>query len=150
MYSYAHVIEGAKDLGFGLNQYPFTPRSYCYRRRGDKKCPTWVGRAKVMVRPELYLDVGVHGNPSGKPGSIHFNTDEAHLKEFVGIANRHFNLTVHNRTDFHTHELDTHWFKESHPRNEDGTVTVYFDRDLESWLEYVKSREVCNKLSQVQ
>jgi hypothetical protein len=34
---------------FGVEQYPFTPGPYCYRRPGQSRCPTWMGRCKVLA-----------------------------------------------------------------------------------------------------
>ena len=148
MYSKTVAVKGVDDIGgYGLNEHPFTPRTYCYGRKGKDMCPTWVGRAKVMVRPELYEKVGVHGDPKGKEGSIHFLTNVSHLKEYPGIANVQGDHEYRRPETYSTYKFDTHAFREAHPKDPDGSIAIYYDRELEPWLKFVDALGTCRNSS---
>lgn len=98
---------------------------------------------KVILRPEQNSIPNIHGD--GKRGAnwTHIDTDLAHMKEWPGLGNRNYSHVPRPREDFTTRELDTHWFTQSHPKNQDGTTTVHYDSQLESWLRFVESQKQC-------
>jgi hypothetical protein len=55
MYTQRHAVTLERnDSGFGLDRYAFTAGSYCYQDHGKSYCPTWIGRAKILVKPSVH------------------------------------------------------------------------------------------------
>jgi Glycosyltransferase family 92 len=52
------------DAGFGLEQYPYTPGTYCNRNPGNFICPNWLGRSKVLAKPSRFNHVNIHVSAS--------------------------------------------------------------------------------------
>jgi hypothetical protein len=144
------VAPNEEPLFGGLNYYAFTGRSYCYTG-GSDECPTWTGRCKVMARPNLYDDIGVHGDPAGKHGAKHFHTATAHLKEWATLLtypwqNNNNNSTVRAREAFLASEatapdLRMHWLPVAYKNNPNGTVTIHYDDQLQDWFQFVDNLE---------
>jgi hypothetical protein len=155
---YRHAGGGGRrneSLFGGLNHHAFTPGSYCYMNRDADTCPTWTGRAKVMVRP---LDhpggVMVHGDPSQHQASLHLSPAVAHLKEWPGLlvypranltadrpSNASFSVPADNGAP-EAQELGLHSFAESHRRDPDDPTAIRIEHDpgLGGWFELVHSR----------
>jgi hypothetical protein len=98
-----------------------------------------------MVNPSVHDEVKIHGSneePDPAGGIIHFHTDVAHVKEWPYLFKDHTvtlrppqNFTVAGQEDVNIHSL-----KVAHKRNADGTFDMYYDKDLEPWMEYVSRR----------
>jgi hypothetical protein len=144
MYTQRHaVILERNDSGFGLDRYAFTAGSYCYGYPGYSVCPTWRGRAKILVQPSLHHWVGIHGfNYSHlRPGGTHLLPVDAHLKEWPSYLASSVNTTVRpDRNPFYVSrgdEVDTHTTMESHAKTEDGLVPFFYDDTLHDWFRFV-------------
>jgi hypothetical protein len=86
--------------------------------------------------------------PDPERGIIQFHTDTAHLKEWPGqfeiLSDGH---TVRPPQDFvvsNHNEVGIHSFTRAHAMNANGTFNMYFDPNLESWLEFVAKRRGTN------
>ena len=142
--------------GWAVTQYPFYLPHFCYheQRRGDPHCPTWRGRAKVMVQPKHHQRVDVHGtifHPNPSDGTIHVDSDTvAHFKEWPSMFGLH-NVTLRSNTEafavereeeVHIHNL----WRAFQPANTtaDGTKTYVLQHDaaLQDWFSYVQSRAI--------
>jgi hypothetical protein len=148
MYTQRHAVALERnDSGFGLDPYAFTAGSYCYNHGpNDPKehdCPTWRGRAKILVQPSLHKSVLIHGNGNlhRQPGGTHLLPMDAHLKEWPKYLASSVNTTVRpDRIPFYvsrTDEVDTHWTMESHNKTEDGLVPFWYDDQLHDWFRFV-------------
>lgn len=130
---------------FRVEAHPFTPGSYCYLRRGDPHCPTWIGRSKVFLRPGRHQRVGVHGDVGSlrKPGAIHLPTSVAHLKEWVLLHSPALRADgmVHNTTESFlvdsTEEIRTYAAMQAHNLTEDGRLEVKYDPEVREWMSFV-------------
>ena len=137
-------------------QNPFTSGSFCNgtrpefaHRRGNSYCPHHHGRSKLLLRPKLYREdfqtkVHVHGRlePDPARGIVHFDTSVAHIKEWPGQFGKYAPTIrpARNFTVASGDEVGIHSFEKSHQMNEDGRFNMYYDAQLESWLEYVAGR----------
>lgn len=137
-------------------QNPFTAKSFCngnrfeISRRGSSFCPHFHGRAKLLIQPSKHKhelrDVHIHGRkiPNATAGIVHFDTSQAHIKEWPGQFEP-YSPTFRLPQDYTVSKDDAssvgiHSFDKAHKMNENGTFTLYYDRDLESWLDFVASR----------
>jgi hypothetical protein len=147
IYTQRHAVALERnDSGFGLDRYAFTAGSYCYKERQNPKfpyCPTWAGRAKVLVKPSLHNSVLIHGHDDLhlKPGGTHIPPMYAHLKEWPTYLRSSVNTTVRpDRLPFYVSsndEVDTHSPMESHVKTKDGLVPFYYDHALHDWFRFV-------------
>lgn len=93
---------------------------------------------------------GVHGKPESiKNGtSKHFDKDKVHLKEWCGLLgstnrnNVRSSTTIphSDRKNFNVNSsrgVNTHDLMDAHRWNDDGSVTIYYDDQLEGWLRFV-------------
>ena len=133
----------------GMNRLAFTSRSYCFSQQGSPACPTWVGRAKIMARPEFHPHVRIHGDPSQHADSVHFHTRDAHLKEWPGLlaygrnrttARSNASFVVEPGDEDEIRDLNVHWLFESHQLNTNGTLTMHYDSELNGWFEALAAR----------
>lgn len=114
-------ISAKNTSSFAVADYPFYMKHFCLHksRKNHPICPTWRGRAKVMVRPTVHTKINVHGTfyhnqldhddaknttdnnnssplvDTGGGTRIHFHPDVAHIKEWPEIFDAH---TVTRRT----------------------------------------------------
>jgi hypothetical protein len=145
MYTQRHAVALERnDSGFSLDRYAFTARTYCYRSRPKNDvCPTWIGRAKVLVKPSHHDKVLIHGyqNHHVNPGGTHLLPTDAHFKEFPSYLRVSVNTTVRpDRTTFYasrSEDVMTHWVMESHTKNADGLVPFWYDSGLQDWFRFV-------------
>ena len=138
-------------------QNPFTAKSFCNgnraemaSRRGSSFCPHHYGRAKLLIQPSKHKhelrEVHIHGRkiPNATAGIVHFDTSEAHIKEWPGQFET-YSPTVRLPQDYtvskdNASSVGIHSFEKAHKVNENGTFTMYYDPDLESWLDFIASR----------
>jgi hypothetical protein len=144
MYTQRHAVALERnDSGFGLDRYAFTAGSYCHNASGQHFCPTWQGRAKILVRPSLHNRVLIHGFLGSHllPGGTHLLPVYAHLKEWPTYLASSVNTTVRpDRIPFYvsrSDEVDTHSTMESHAKTEDGLVPFCYDDRLHEWFRFV-------------
>jgi hypothetical protein len=134
---------------FTVSRYPFYIESFCYHRdskiRGQPYCPTWRGRAKVILRPKQYIKIDTHGNirkPNLTNGEMHFLPDEAHFMEWPEIFARH-NVTKREPDDFVVQEegqVHIHNLARGFKSGEDGNFHMLYDETLKDWFHFVTSR----------
>ena len=151
-----YTLETTDSASFAVSKYPFYMKHFCHNRnhKGDPVCPTWRGRAKVIVRPAAHGSVEVHGTieyPKPEEGTIHFNADFAHFKEWPDIFAAHNvterppqNFTIQRQDEVHIHNVHT-GFKPIDSDNGDfliwnGTWLVEYDDQLQSWFDFVVRR----------
>lgn len=142
-----YKVDTSQD-GFAVSKYPFYMNHFCYHkfRKGDPICPTWRGRAKVIVRPNHHVKIDVHGNiakPDPAAGTIHFHPKQVHFMEWPEIFVRH-NATLRNEENFMIQSYDQvhiHDVKRAFkPVDEEGNYLVEHDANLQQWFDYVISR----------
>ena len=69
---------------------------------------------------------------------VHFNTDDAHLKEWKNSFYDYINVSYHPKNQNFTVPIDEE--QHGYMENPDGkTNTVYYDADLLDWLQFVYS-----------
>jgi hypothetical protein len=144
IYTQRHAVALERnDSGFGLDRYAFTAGSYCYNHPKEYYCPTWRGRAKILVQPSLHNVVLIHGynDLHLHPGGTHLLPIYAHLKEWPTYLASSVNTTVRpDRIPFYVSredEVDTHSTMESHVQTEDGLVPLWYDDRLRDWFSFV-------------
>lgn len=144
-----HQIDMSMSDDFAVSKYPFYIESFCYHRglqiRGQAYCPTWRGRAKVIVRPKQYIKIDTHGNirkPNITGGEMHFLPHEAHFMEWPEIFARHnvtkrepVAFTVQGEDQVHIHNL-ARGFKS----DDNGNFQMLYDGQLKDWFQFVTSR----------
>ena len=149
-YTLSHRVESPPNYGFGLSPFPFTAGSFCRPQRGannlkpgDEYCPANRGRSKVILKPSVFNYTDIHGSvkfPQPSKGMLHFHTDEAHFKEWVGLYKSQTTRVVPSE-DFlvsqKKNEVSVHGLKASFRSNANGTFTMFYDSQLHSWLEFV-------------
>jgi hypothetical protein len=134
---------------FAVSKYPFYIESFCYHRdsqiRGQSYCPTWRGRAKVIVRPKQYIKIDTHGNirkPNVTNGEMHFLPDEAHFMEWPEIFAPH-NVTRRDRVDFvvqDENQVHIHNLARGFKSGINGNFHMLYDEKLKDWFHFVTSR----------
>lgn len=156
-----HNINTLEDGSFAVSHYPFYMNHFCYetprnqtgfsnrvvaRKKGDAICPTWHGRAKVIVRPSVHAKVKVHGTinrPNPANGTIHFHPDQAHFMEWPEIFAKH-NVTLRYPQDFHIQTQDQvhiHDIRSAFkPIAGTNNYLVQYDDRLKKWFDFVISR----------
>jgi hypothetical protein len=155
MYTMKHRVDFAaheytldtKDMShFPLSKFPFYIKNFCYgKRRGEPLCPTWQGRAKVIVKPKHHQKIDVHGNifhPDPAKGTIHFHPDIAHFMEWPYIFGGR-NITLQEKKSFQFQsesQVGIHNLERAFKSDADGTFTMQYDRQLEDWFQYVIGR----------
>eukprot|EP00804_Cyclotella_cryptica_P018775 CCRYP_007261-RA/>CCRYP_007261-RA protein AED:0.02 eAED:0.02 QI:111/1/1/1/0/0/2/938/388 len=146
------TINLKEDSGFGLDQFPFTPKTYCYQpppsSRTDRwdYCPDWIGRCKILSQPRVGSDIPVHGSGSLlHQHGVHYNTSQAHIKEWPGIA-AYLAGDMYTETRFHTtfttnnaSQVGVHFLLEAYPLLRNGSVLIHFDDSLTSWFRFLVS-----------
>jgi hypothetical protein len=145
MYTHRHAVALERnDSGFCLDRYAFTAGPYCYRKRPkDDICPTWVGRAKVLVKPSHHDRVDIHGykNWHTRPGGTHLPPVDMRLNEWPKYLSTSVITTVRpDRTTFYvsrTEEAETAHTMESHAKTKDGRVAFWYDDGLHDWFRFV-------------
>jgi len=145
-----HKIDTSSNDHFAVSRYPFYMKHYCYHHRRKSKaiCPTWRGRAKVIVRPKYHGKIDVHGNIANlreKDGlkAVHPDT-EAHFMEWPEIFARHDvtrhpqpqSFTVQNYDEVHIHDIK----KAFNPIDKKGNYLVEYNGELQSWFDFVIGR----------
>jgi len=159
MYTVKHSTT-TLDSGFGLDEYPYTvAKSYCIFKNDTSKwyamgasyCPTFQGRAKILIKvthyPTFYTKFLIHGDPKVVPNSsIHVDLREAHLKEWchlMSVKNYRAGksrIIIRNDTRFpvpNEKYVDTHSTMKSHEKEKDGKLYFYFDKNLQEWMTFV-------------
>ena len=140
---YYHNTSSTKH--FEIQNFPFTARSLCYHhdnkeRRGREYCPMWKGRSKLIVRPKYHPEVQVHGRKARprKPHQ-HFATSQAHIKEWPSVYKPGLVRQWREPTDYNflSNETDLHFVPEGLKANEDGTFNMYYDDQLDTWIDFV-------------
>ena len=143
-----HVIDMKQSIEFSVSKYPFYIENFCYatgNRRGDPFCPTWKGRAKVIVRPKKYVKIDTHGNikePDLAKGEIHFLPEQAHFKEWPYIFAKH-NVTKRDPVDFEItteDEVHIHNLERGFKANQRNSFDVKHDGELKEWFQFVIAR----------
>lgn len=143
-----HKIDMTQLNEFAVSQYPFYVDDFCYhmgRNRGNPFCPTWRGRAKVIVRPRFHTKIDVHGNianPNPENGTIHFSKDQARFMEWPAVFAKH-NVTKRNTADFFVLEEDDvhiHNLARGFKADKNGMFRLQHDKDLKDWFHFVKGR----------
>lgn len=136
----------AKDSPFVFSQYPFYMNYFCYGIRiGEAICPTWRGRAKVIVKPANHQWIDVHGiypHPINITGAVHYHPELGHFKEWPHIFDDH-NITkrqpqcftVEEEEDVHIHNM-----KRAFNTYKNGTYLVKYDDRLQQWFHRVINR----------
>lgn len=86
----------------------------------------------------------VHGynNNHDKPHGMHFDTKQAHLKEWVNlVTHTDENLTLHDNADSFSvndgNSVATHFTMQAHRKDVNGGVEFFFDDLLAGWLTFV-------------
>jgi hypothetical protein len=134
--------------GFALSRYPFFLKYFCYgKRKGHPMCPTWKGRAKVIVKPKFHQKVDVHGlylmpKLETMDDAKHFHPDEAHFMEWPHIFSPH-NVTQREPVPFRVaaeEEVSIHNLKNAFRSDEDGKFTLQYDNKLQDWFRFVLAR----------
>jgi hypothetical protein len=153
-----HKIDVSDSTQFAVSNYPFHMKYFCVRRgrKNHPICPTWRGRAKVMIRPQLYTaDIEVHGaidyDLLDNLTTIHFHPDVAHIKEWPEIFGHH-NVThrtppgfvVTNQQQVGIHNMHTAFTPIGGDPGQhlvmDGEWQVYYDGHLKGWFDFVADR----------
>ena len=143
-----HKIDMTQASDFSVSKYPFYIENFCYAnggRRGDPFCPTWRGRAKVIVRPKQYVKIDTHGNiaqPDMAKGEIHFVPEQAHFKEWPYIFAKH-NVTKRDPGNFEIkseEQVHIHNLERGFKANQEGRFDVKHDGELKDWFHFVISR----------
>jgi hypothetical protein len=144
IYTQRHAVALERnDSGFGLDRYAFTAGSYCYNHPKEYYCPTWRGRAKILVQPSIHNVVLIHGynDLHLHPGGTHLLPIYAHLKEWPTYLASSVNTTVRpDRIPFFVSredEVDTHSTMEAHVKTENGLVPLWYDDRLQDWFRFV-------------
>jgi hypothetical protein len=136
-----------KDMShFPLSKFPFYIKNFCYGRRlGEPLCPTWKGRAKVIVKPKHHQRIDVHGNilhPDPAKGTIHFHPDTAHFMKWPYIFGGR-NITLQEKKHFQVQserQVGIHNLKRAFKSDAGGNFIIQYDRQLEDWFQYVIGR----------
>lgn len=142
--------DDATQVPFVLQQYPFYMDNFCYspKRQGAMYCPTWQGRAKVIVNPAHFQDIQVHGTifrMQKLPWAQHFiaSHHRAYFMEWPYLLSAH-NVTQHeNGKSFSVRqeeEVHIHNLNNAFKPNRDGSFTVYYDDKLEKWFSAIVER----------
>jgi hypothetical protein len=155
MYTMNHRVDFAaqeykidtKDMShFPLSKFPFYIKNFCYGRRiGEPLCPTWKGRAKVIVQPKHHQKIDVHGNilhPDPAKGTIHFHPDTAHFMEWPYIFGGR-NITLQEKKPFQLQsesQVGIHNLERAFKSDAGGNFTLQYDHQLEDWFQYVIGR----------
>jgi hypothetical protein len=155
MYTMNHRVDFAaqeykidtKDMShFPLSKFPFYIKNFCYGRRiGEPLCPTWKGRAKVIVQPKHHQKIDVHGNilhPDPAKGTIHFHPDTAHFMEWPYIFGGR-NITLQEKKPFQVQsesQVGIHNLERAFKSDAGGNFTLQYDHQLEDWFQYVIGR----------
>ena len=134
---------------FTLSRYPFHMKNFCYgARREAPLCPTWQGRAKLIVKPSIHqkVDVHVHGNYEQFQriqGVHHFHAKQAHFMEWPYLHQPH-DVTRHEvgqpfsvATEEEVHVPN---MERAFEPDADGRFPVYHDDRLEMWFQAVINR----------
>ncbi|GAX15507.1 hypothetical protein FisN_8Lu241 [Fistulifera solaris] len=145
---------------FGLEVYSYTAGSFCTSAKGlppcppnqcfpgGTQCPSWKGRSKVLVRPQIHHEVYQHGflNPLYKPhalrnkGALLIPTTQGHWKEWKDFFSpRPVPAVMHqDRLSFSAPDnFDFHNFPQAYAKNDEGFVTLFHDEHWAPWLHYV-------------
>lgn len=102
-----------------------------------------------MVNPKMYPDTGTYGslrNPDPAQGQIHFSTDIAHMKEWVGLAGYDSTATVIREPSNFVVSVDAvdvqiPNFQVGFPDiPSEGQRTLFYDADLADWFNFVLSQ----------
>ncbi|KAL7479464.1 hypothetical protein ACHAW6_005206 [Cyclotella cf. meneghiniana] len=143
------------DSGFGLDQFPFTPKTYCYQHPPSSRagrwgnCPGWLGRCKILSQPRLGSDIPVHGLSNLPQWGLHYNTSQAHVKEWPGIAastGEELYTETQQSMTFATNnasKVGVHFLLEAYPVLSNGTVLIHYDDRLNSWFRFLISILSC-------
>jgi hypothetical protein len=143
-----HVIDMKQSSQFAVSKYAFYIENFCYNtgdRRGHPFCPTWRGRAKVIVRPKQYIKIDTHGNikePNFTKGEIHFLPEQAHFMEWPDIFAKH-NVTKRERVDFdiqNEEQIHIHNLERAFKPEKNGNYLMRYDTKLKEWFQFVISR----------
>jgi hypothetical protein len=142
-----------KKNPFGLQQYPYTPGPYCYKSKrrwaGYPYCPNWMGRSKILVRPDFHSSVQVHGTNHGllnEETGIHLHAlEQGHLKEWIWIHEPPQPSIVHfDNASFHVtndDQLRTYFVMESSRRDEQDRVVAFHDgAELREWFDFLSQQ----------
>ena len=114
-------------------------------KRGIPICPGHHGRSKVLVDPSFHSTIETHGLlvPGVHEGVTHLHTSIAHMKEWPYLF-QNYSAEIREAADFTVQSAmevaNIHSFDISYPQNADGTWNMYYDDNLEPWMEYVSSR----------
>jgi hypothetical protein len=161
--SLAHGLSFSNCLFFQISQNPFTAKSFCNanhpdqaERRGNSYCPHHYGRCKLLLRPKKhrheFRKVHIHGRKEPDPdlGIFHFDTAVAHMKEWPGQfavyaptnrpATNFCVSSLNHSTTAIAAVVGIPSFAESYPMNANGTFNMYYDANLDSWLQFVANR----------
>lgn len=144
-----HKIDTSRNDHFAVSKYPFNMKHYCYhhRRKGKPVCPSWRGRAKVIVRPSKVHKIDVHGNlahPKRENGELHLHPTEARFLEWPEIFEAH-NVTRHehpqsfmvkDHEEVHIHDVRKAFL----PADKQGNFLVEYDDKLQQWFDFVIGR----------
>lgn len=130
-----------QNAPFVLSQYPFYMEYFCYgRRKGTPNCPSWMGRAKLIVNPKQHQHIKVHGiyfHTDNIPYAHHFHPSEAFFMEWPHIFSPH-NVTHQQAakafTVVHEDEVHIHNMKEAFLPNKDGSYSVKYDANIQEWF----------------
>jgi hypothetical protein len=144
-----YVIDMSESSEFSVSKYPFYIESFCYRvspaTRGEPFCPTWKGRAKVIVRPKQYIKIDTHGNlprPNRTKGERHFLPEEAHFMEWPEIFALH-NVTKRPPVDFDVQteeQVHIHNLARAFRSDQNKNFRMQHDEKLKDWFHFVTSR----------
>jgi hypothetical protein len=142
-----------KNDPFGLLKYPYTPGPYCYKTKrrpsGHPICPNWMGRSKLLVRPEYHPSVHVHGTNHGlmnRETGIHLHSlQQAHFKEWIWIHQPPQPSIIHyDNSSFevtHNDQFLTYFLMESSRRDKDGKIQAYHDgQELREWFDFLSQQ----------
>jgi len=133
---------------FTLSQYPFFMKNFCYgNRKGAALCPSWMGRAKLIVHPGSHQEIAVHGTYAylklrKKDFGHHFNPELAHFMEWPHIFSPH-NVTQRAGEDFTVakeSEVHIHNMENAFRKNTDGLYDVKYDPKLQHWFHAIINR----------
>lgn len=149
MYTTSYAVASSDRSSFDLGSYPFTAGPFCYGKMGklpDTQCLGWIGRSKLFVRPENHIVVNVHGDGIRGTG-VRLPTTQAHLKEWPGwlVHDDHLllkdDLLPKDLLVSDADSLSMHDVRYSHKWNANGTLTLRYDEQLQSWLEELEARK---------
>jgi len=151
---HSHTIDTSHNDHFAVSKYPFNMKHYCnnHRRKGKAVCPTWRGRAKVIVRPSKIQRIDVHGNvahPKRENGELHLHPTQARFLEWPEIFAAHDvtrhehpqSFTVKGHDEVHIHDVKKAFL----PADEQGNYLVEYDDKLQQWFDFVIGRANVNE-----